>query len=223
VRIVLGTGAFDWDATRITAAILAILVIGLMAQGLVLLASRAFYAAKRSWNPLAIQLVALVLSVGGALGLLWLAQAFPGVRYFVEVLLRVEDVPGTGVLFIALGAMLGQVAAGILAMLTLRSVAPGVAGSVVRPAFEGAAAAILGGAAAYGVLSYLGNIAPLTTLFYVFTEAAIAGMVGLMVAAAVLALLANKEFRDLTDSLRKLRVSTALKPSGPVLSDRADT
>lgn len=223
VRIVLGTGAFDWDATRITAAILAILVIGLMAQGLVLLASRAFYAAKKSWNPLAIQLVALVLSVGGALGLLWLAQAFPGVRYFVEVLLRVEDVPGTGVLFIALGAMLGQVAAGILAMLTLRSVAPGVAGSVVRPAFEGAAAAILGGAAAYGVLSYLGNIAPLTTLFYVFTEAAIAGMVGLMVAAAVLALLANKEFRDLTDSLRKLRVSTALKPSGPVLSDRADT
>lgn len=223
VRIVLGTGAFDWDATRLTAAILAILVIGLMAQGLVLLASRAFYAAKRSWNPLIIQLVALVLSVGGAVGMLTLANVFPEVRYFVEVLLRVEDVPGTGVLFIALGAMLGQVAAGIIAMVTLRDVAPGVAASVVRPAFEGAAAAILGGAAAYGVLSYLGNIAPLTTLFYVFTEAVIAGMVGLMVAAAVLALLANKEFRDLTDSLRKLRVSTALKPSGPVLSDRADT
>lgn len=223
VRIVLGTGAFDWDATRLTAAILAILVIGLMAQGLVLLASRAFYAAKKSWNPLFIQLVALALSVGGALGFLALASAFPEFRYFIEVLLRVEDVPGTGVLFIALGAMLGQVAAGVIAMATLRDVAPGVAASIVRPAFEGAAAAILGGAAAYGVLSYLGNIAPLTTLFYVFTEAAIAGMVGLMVAAAVLALLANKEFRDLTDSLRKLRVSTALKPSGPVLSDRADT
>ena len=223
VRIVLGTGAFDWDATRLTAAILAILVIGLMAQGLVLLASRAFYAAKKSWNPLIIQFTALVLSVGGAVGMLSLANLFPELRYFVEVLLRVEDVPGTGVLFIALGAMLGQVAAGLIAMLTLRDVAPGVAGSVVRPAFEGAAAAILGGAAAYGVLSYLGNIAPLTTLLYVFTEAVIAGMVGLMVAAAVLALLANKEFRDLTDSLRRLRVSTALKPSGPVLSDRADT
>lgn len=223
VRIVLGTGAFDWDATRISAAILAILVIGLMAQGLVLLASRAFYAAKRSWNPLLIQLIALAITVLSALGLLWLAALHPEIRYFVEVLLRVEDVPGTAVLFIALGAMFGQVAAGLLAMLTLRQVAPGVAASIVRPAFEGAAAAILGGAAAYGVLSYLGNIAPLTRLFYVFTEAAIAGMVGLMVAAAVLALLANREFRDLTDSLRKLRVSTALKPSGPVLSDRADT
>ena len=223
VRIVLGTGAFDWEATRLTAAILALLVIGLMAQGLVLLASRAFYAAKRSWNPLLVQIAGLVVSVAAALGFLALAAQYPELRYFVEVLFRVEDVPGTDVLFIALGAMLGQVAACVLAFCTLKSVAPGVASSLTRPMFEGAAAAILGGAAAYGVLSYLGNLAPLTTLFHVFTEAAVAGMVGLMVAAAVLALLANREFRDLMDSLKKLRVSTALKPSGPVLSDRTDT
>ncbi|HYF29007.1 MAG TPA: lipid II flippase MurJ, partial [Candidatus Paceibacterota bacterium] len=56
IRIVLGTGAFDWDATRLTAAILALLVLGLIAQGIILLSSRAFYAAGRSWNPLLIQL-----------------------------------------------------------------------------------------------------------------------------------------------------------------------
>jgi O-antigen ligase len=87
---------------------------------------------------------------------------------------------------------------------------------------EGAAAAILGGASAYGVLSFLGNLAPATTLAYVFTEALLAGMVGLAVSAAVLALLANKEFKDLMDSLKRLRLSTALKPSGQVLSDRTD-
>lgn len=222
VRIVLGTGAFDWDATRLTAAILALLVIGLMAQGLVLLASRAFYAAKRSWNPLLIQLAGLVVSVGSASGLLVLAGAYPDLRYFVESLLRVEEVPGTDVLFIALGGMLGSVATGVLAMLTLRQVAPGVAGSLLRPMFEGAASAILGGAAAYGVLAFLGNLAPATTLVYVFTEVVLAGMVGLMVSAAVLALLANREFKDLADSLKRLRPSTALKPSGPVLSDRSD-
>lgn len=222
VRIVLGTGAFDWDATRLTAAILALLVIGLMAQGLVLLASRAFYAAQKSWNPLLIQVAGLVVSVAGAMGLLAFASAFPGVRYFVEALLRVEDVPGTDILLIAAGSMLGQVATGFLALLTLRSVAPGVARSLLRPVSEGAAAAILGGSAAYGVLSFLGNLAPATTLFVVFTEAFIAGMVGLMVAAAVLALLANREFKDLVDSLKRMKPSTALKPSGPVLSDRSD-
>ena len=222
VRIVLGTGAFDWDATRLTAAILALLVVGLMAQGLVLLASRAFYAAKHSWNPLLIQVAGLVVSVASALIFLALTHTFPGVQYFMEALLRVEDVPGTTILFIAIGAMLGQVATGALALGTLGTVAPGVARSLVRPMLEGAAAAILGGASAYGVLSFFGNLAPATTLLYVFTEAALAGMVGLAVSAAVLALLANKEFKDLLDSLRRLRLSTALKPSGQVLSDRAD-
>ncbi|HEY0948196.1 MAG TPA: lipid II flippase MurJ [Candidatus Paceibacterota bacterium] len=222
VRIVLGTGAFDWDATRLTAAILALLIVGLMAQGLVLLASRAFYAAKKSWNPLLIQVAGLVVSVAGALGLLSLATTFPGIRYFIEALLRVEDVPGTDVLLIATGAMLGQVATGVLALVTLQNVAPGVSKSLARPMLEGAAAAILGGASAYGVLSFLGNLAPATTLAYVFTEALLAGMVGLAVSAAVLALLANKEFKDLMDSLKRLRLSTALKPSGQVLSDRTD-
>lgn len=223
VRIVLGTGAFDWDATRLTAAILALLVIGLVAQGIVLLASRAFYAAGKSWNPLLIQVAGFFVSVAAAVGLLALANAVPPVRYFVEALLRVEDVPGTDILLIALGSMLGSLATGIFALVTLHSVAPGVARSLTRPAFEGTAAAILGGAAAYGVLSFLGNLAPLTTLLFVFTEAFLAGMVGLMVAAAVLALLANKELKDLTDSLKRMKPSTALKPSGPVLAERADT
>jgi peptidoglycan biosynthesis protein MviN/MurJ (putative lipid II flippase) len=219
---VLGSGAFDWDATRLTAAILAILVLGLMAQGIVLLASRAFYAAKKSWNPLVIQVAGLVVSVTAAGGLLLLAHAIPGVRYFVEALLRVEGVPGTDVLLIAIGSMLGSVATGLFALITLHAVAPGVARSLLRPMFEGAAAAILGGAASYGVLSFAGNLAPATTLLVVFTEAAVAGMVGLAVAGAVLALLANKEFTDLADSLKRLKPSVALKPSGPVLSDHGE-
>ena len=223
VRIVLGTGAFDWDATRLTAAILALLVIALMAQGLVLLASRAFYAAKKSWNPLLIQVAGATVSILAATGALALADAYPAFRYFVEALFRVEDVEGSGVLLIALGACLGQLATGFFAFFTLGSVAPGVARSLMRPMFEGLAAAILGGAAAYGVLSFLGNLAPLTTLLVVFTESVLAGMVGLAVAAAVLSLLANQEFKDLVDSLKRMKPFSALKPSGPVLADRSDS
>ena len=45
VRVILGTGAFDWNATRLTAALLAILAIGLVAQGLAILFSRALCGA----------------------------------------------------------------------------------------------------------------------------------------------------------------------------------
>lgn len=211
VRIVLGSGAFDWDATRLTAAILAILVIGLVAQGLTLLASRAFYAAGRSWNPLLIQLGGAAVSIAGALVMVAALETLPVVRTFVEVLLRVEDVPGTGILAVALGATLGQIVMAAVALATLRNVAPGIAPTLTRALGEGLAAGILGAAATYGVLSYFGTLAPLTTLPIVFAEGLVAGMVGLAVAAAVLALLANQEFRELVDSLQKMS-GQSLKP-----------
>lgn len=217
VRIILGSGAFDWDATRLTAAVLAILVIALVAQGFVLLASRAFYASGRSWNPFLIQLGGVFISGASAYGLLAFSRAEPMVRYFVEVLFRVEDVPGAEILFIALGALLGQLAMGAIAFVTLKDVAPGVSRDLIRPMFEGMGAAILGGSAAYGVLSFMGNLAPLSNLFLVFTQGVVAGMVGLIVSAAVLFLLENKEFQDLYQSLRKLTSTRALPPSGTIL------
>lgn len=223
VRIILGAGAFDWNDTRLTAAVLAILVAGLMAQGLILLAARAFYAAQRSWNPLLVQLADCGVSVFCAWGLLHLAQTYPMLQYFVEALFRVEGVPGTSVLFIALGATIGQLIMGTVAFLTLRTVAPGVASSLVRPVFEGFAAAILGGAAAYGVLSFMGTLAPLSQLTTVFFEGLIAGMVGLVVAGAVLYLLENQEFKELVDALKRITSTKALKPHGAILDDRADT
>jgi putative peptidoglycan lipid II flippase len=191
VRIVLGSGAFNWDDTRITAAVLAILVLGLLAQGIILLASRAFYAAHRSWNPLFVQF-------GDA------------------------GVPGTAVLFIAIGATVGQLALCLVALLTLPVVAPGVARGFSRPLFEGFGAAILGGAASYGALTAMGNISPLTSFVAVFTQGAVAGIVGLAVSGAVLALLENQEFKDLYKSLSKLRNLRALSPFGNTFQNRGD-
>ncbi len=137
VRIVLGSGAFNWDATRLTAAILAVLVVALMAQGLILLCARAFYAAHRSWNPFIIQLGDAGVSVAVAWGLLYAATAHPFLRYFIESLFRVGDVPGAGILFIAVGATVGQLVICLVALLTLGTVAPGVARSLLRPMSEG--------------------------------------------------------------------------------------
>ena len=215
VRVVLGTGAFNWDDTRLTAAILAVLVLGLLAQGLILLCARAFYAAGKSWNPFFVQLGDVGVSVLSAWGLVHLAREWPMLQYFVEALLRVSDVPGSSVLFIALGYTIGQFVMLGVALCTLKSVAPGVARSLVRPLSEGLGAAILGGAASYGALTFMGNIAPLTRVATVFAEGFVAGMVGLFVAGCVLVLLENKEFRDLIESLRKL---TSLKPLSPYSS-----
>lgn len=222
VRVVYGAGAFDWSDTRLTAAILAVLATGLIAQGVTLLCARAFYAAGRSWTPFGIQLVGVVLSVGGAAALLRIIAAHPSVAYFLEALLRIEGIPGSAVIGVAIGAALGQIAMGLLAVASLRAVAPDVPRALARPLLEGLGAAILGGAAAYGALAALSAAFPPTGFVIVLAEGLVAGIVGLAIAGGVLALLENREFRDLAAALRKLAPAAALTPHSPI-HDRADS
>lgn len=82
VRLVLGAGVFDWDATIRTADVLAIFVFALMAHAMIPLLARAFYALKDTRTPLLVSLfsmldvVFLALLLKGPYGLLGLAAAF---------------------------------------------------------------------------------------------------------------------------------------------------
>lgn len=216
VRVVLGTGAFDWNATRLTAALLALLAVGLVAQGIVLLFSRALYAARQSWRPLMYQILGGVLTV--LLAMTFLAMPDDGLRASLSSLLKVADIPGTEILLLALAVTLGQVFLALLSLLALRSVAPGLGRMLTRSLADGLLAAVVGGVAAYAVLAFEGGIAPLTTLAAVFTQGLIAGIVGLAAAACALFLVENEEFRIVTNALLRLvrssdEQSTALPPS----------
>lgn len=216
VRAVLGTGAFDWDATRLTAALLALFAVALAAQGLTLLFSRALYAARQSWRPLAYQ-------IAGGLFTLILAAALlrtdaGGLPASISALLRVSDVPGTAILLLAFAAALGQIFLALLSLGALSSVAPGLARTLARPLIDGSVAALAGGLAAYAVLAIEGGIAPLTTLVAVLTQGSIAGITGLTAAAFALYLVENEEFRIVTNALVRLirfpgRRSAILAPS----------
>ncbi len=216
VRVILGTGAFDWDATRLTAALLVILAVGLVAQGLVLLFSRALYAARQSWRPFLYQLAGGALTV--FLAIAFLRMENTGFPSSLAVFLRVGDVQGTGILLLALAATLGQIFLALLSLVALRSIVPGLARTLARPCMDGGLAALAGGAAAYATLVFEGGIAPLTTLMAVFTQGLIAGIVGLIASAFALYLVENEEFRIVTNALGKLvRLpqgrSAALAPS----------
>ncbi len=214
VRIILGTGAFDWDATRLTAALLVILAVGLVAQGLILLFSRALYAVRQSWQPLVYQIAAGGITVVLAIVLI----ALPAEKFLTPfaAFLKVGDMQETAILLLAVAATLGQLFLVLLCLWALRSVAPGLGTTLIRPFLDGCIAALAGGAAAYATLTVLGGIAPLTTLLVVFADGCIAGLVGLAAAAAALYLLENEEFRIVTAALGRLihsRSATALTPS----------
>lgn len=212
VRVILGSGAFDWDATRITAALLALFVISLAAQGLVLLFSRALYAAKQSWRPLIYQIGGFVLTIVIAVGLLSLSRTSPAFLNSLSVLFRVADVPGTSILLLALASTVGQILLAICSLIALRSVAPGLSRAMIRPVTEGLFAAIVGGFASYLVLSAMGGILPLTRLVTVFAQGLVGGLVGVLAVLVTLFLIKNQEFADIASAARRLLSPRAVLP-----------
>jgi len=219
VRVVLGTGAFDWDATRLTAALLAIFAVGLVAQALVLLFSRTLYAVRQSWRPFLYQLAGSMFTV--ILAYTFLAMPAQGFPSSLAEFLKVGDVQGTTILLVALSATLGQIFLAILSLFALRSVVPGFSRTLARPFFDGCVAAIVGGSVAHAMLVLEGGIAPLTTLVAVFTQGSIAGIVGLTASALALFFVENEEFLSVTNALNKLissrNRSAAIPPSAEEL------
>lgn len=82
VRLVLGGGVFDWTATIRTADVLAIFTVSLLAQALIPLQVRVFYAMQDTKTPLYVGLVSLISNAGLAyflhriFGIVGLAAAF---------------------------------------------------------------------------------------------------------------------------------------------------
>ena len=201
VRVVLGSGAFSWDDTRITAALLAIFGISLVAQALILAFSRAYYALGKTALP-------IILNLGGALFsgvvgyvLVVGVNNFSYLKYFVESLFRVEDVPGTLALMIPLSYSVVSIVVAILfAVLFARRY--GYDRSVSASFGTSFSASVLGSTAAYAALYAFGPLLPTNTFLGIFTQGATAGLVGLVTWVIVLALMRSSELTDILAVLK---------------------
>jgi len=215
VRVILGAGAFDWSATRLTAAALALFIIALSAQSITLLIARAYYATGNTRKPLYYGCANIIVSISAAGGLILLFRGNPTFHAFIESLLRVENVPGTAVLMLALGLALGSIAQFAVGYhYFVRDFAIDQR-KIMRLTFESIAASIIGGAATYQVLAFSGYIVESRTTTGVFAQGFAAGSVGIAVTVFVLTLLKNNELDETLTALKQrfIRKAPALEPS----------
>jgi putative peptidoglycan lipid II flippase len=203
VRVILGAGAFDWSATRLTAAALALFILSLAAQSITLLIARAYYAAGNTKKPLYFGLVDIVVSVSAALFFAYLFHANHFARAFIETLLRVGDVPGTVVLMLALGYCCGSIAEfGVGLAYFLRDFhIPRM--RTFGLLFQSFSASVIGGAASYMVLVYTGLAGTINTTWALVLQGAAAGLLGLGVTAGILKLLKNAELEEAIAAFRR--------------------
>ena len=201
VRVVLGSGAFDWTDTRLTAAGLALFVLSLAAQGLTLLIVRGYYAAGRTFTPFLISLVSAASTV--VLGALAIG-AIKGTAFsqFVQELLRVAGVPGSSVLTLMFAYSFVAILGAVVLVVHFEHRFRGFFAQVRRSWGQSALAALTGGASAYIVLELVGPITLSSTTLSVFTKGFAAGVAGLIVTALAFRVLENREFEETVAGLR---------------------
>ncbi len=196
VRVVLGSGAFNWEDTRLTAAVLALLIISLTAHAMSLLLVRAFYAGGYTRLPFYAIAVGSVTSVGTAYAVLDLFTTSPTVRTFLEVSFRVVDVPGTEILALAFGYTVALLLQAVLLCLMANRALGVYFGGLLRNIGEASMAAVVGGIAAYVTLNFIvAGINP-NTFIGIFLQGGLAGLAGLTGVILAYRLLGSNELEE---------------------------
>ncbi len=173
VRIILGTGKFDWEDTILTASTLGFFVLSLFAQSLVPLLAKAFYAVQNTIIPVVVSVVSMGLNIGlafwlvGSMGVAGIALAF-SIASFVNMIVLLI------LLHIKLGGLedrkiivsvLKTIVAAIVMVLVVQGITFNNNGTIIN---------ILP-----GIKSLLANAVDMQTFWGVFTQAAVATIVGL--------------------------------------------
>ena len=208
VRIILGAGHFNWDATRLTAAALALFVVSLAAQSITLLIARAYYATGNTRKPLYYGIADIFVSICSALLLLAAFHQSPFLRAFIESLLRVQDLPGADVLMLALGYALGSIVEGVISYYYFIHDFAISRARITRLSFESFAASIIGGGCTYLILATTGMAGTINTTIGLIVQAILAGSVGLSIAGITLWLLNNQELSEAIIALKRKFIDT---------------
>ena len=202
VRIVLGSGAFDWTDTRLTAAALALLCVSLVSQSLTLLLVRGYYASGRTSVPFFMSAATAISAVALGFAFLNIFQD-PLVLRAVEVLLRVRGVAGSSVLALPFAYSITAILGALFLSIHFNRTFGGFFARTSRTLTESIAAALAGGVGAYIALSFFGDITPLSTTAGVMMRGGIGCIAGLLCIAAVYHFIGNEEFKETIGALRR--------------------
>ncbi len=201
VRVILGSGAFDWTDTRLTAAAFALFSLSLVAQGITLLIVRGYYAAGRTFVPF---LVSFGMLVGtllfGALSIFVLKADF--IRSTVEHWLRVEELPGTAVLGLPFVYAIMTIIGCVALVIHFESRFGGFTAKVRRAFGESIFAGLSAGAGAYVFLFIASPLFVASTSVSIFIQGFTAGLFGIIIAAFAYYAVESRELAEVFASAR---------------------
>jgi putative peptidoglycan lipid II flippase len=185
VRVILGSGAFDWQNTYQTAQTLGWFSISIFAQGLIPLLARAFYAREDTKTPTSVGIFSIIINIllswylaqHFALGVIGLAMAF-SITSFLNML----------ILYVILHYRLPAINDNI------------IISSLLKISFN----AIISGLLAYATLNLLDDYVDMHTFIGIFSQGLVAGLVALLTYLFLSILLKLEEARSVKNIIWRL-------------------
>lgn len=193
VRVVYGSGVFDWDATIHTANTLAFFSLGLFAQSLLPLLARAFYALSDTTTPFVIGIISELISIIIAILLIRPEIGiFPNILWF------------HGVTGLAFASSLGIILNIVLLFIFLRRRLKNMEGQklltlIYKISLAGLIMGIIIQLAKYPLSNWL----DLTRFWGILLQGLISGTMGLLVYIGICRVLRVEELNHIYQSLRK--------------------
>lgn len=203
VRVILGSGNFSWSDTRLTAAALALFTISLIPQSLTLLFVRAYYSRGDTKKPLILNIISALCIILCSYLLTVLYNYLDFFRYFIQTLLRVDDLPGAIVLMLPLGFSIGAIINMIIHWIAFERDFKGYTKPVMTSLFQTLSAAIIMGYVTYLMLSVFDNVFDINTFIGIFLQAFISGIMGIGVGITLLYILKNNELHTIATTMKK--------------------
>ncbi len=216
VRVILGSGQFDWSDTRLTAASLALFSVSITAQSLLVLFVRGFYAAGNTKIPLIVNSASSFFIILFSPLAISFFENTPWFSDFIESTLRVYGLSGTSILMLPLVYSIGTIINAYLLwkIFKVRFI-NGFGFSLKQTLIRSFGASILGGVVAYGALSLFSHILNTDTFIGILLQGLIAGIVGIFVISSMLKAWGSEEMDIVYKALKNKFWTKKIKEHSP--------
>ncbi len=203
VRVILGSGEFDWNDTRLTAAILAIFILSLTSQAIHLLIVRALYAVGNTRLPLFATLFSSSVALLSSFVFYSMLITHGHFSTLFQTVMRLPNVQGIEVLALPLGYSLALIMHSFVILFFARTHNSLSLRKLTIPFFQSVGASIFGGYVAYVSLNFFVTKFTTDTLMTIFAQGLIAGIGGCAGYVLLQFFFKNEELFEVFKALRK--------------------
>ncbi len=200
VRVILGSGNFDWESTRMVAASLAIFTLSIFAQSISLLFLRAYYAMGKTLKPFIITITMFFSVI--SFSFVFLAVMETPVSVYVKEFLRLGNLSDVTVLSLSMAYTLGQIIYMVLLAGLFRGISKIIDKDLIRTTWQSITGSLIAFIVAFVSLNFFDRFFDLNTFFGVFFHGFISGLIGLFVAFIFFIVIDNNEVNTVIKTLK---------------------